>query len=429
MAVLKYKKDGVWQPLGGGSGGRGIASVEQTAESQESGGENVLTITLTDGTKTDFIVRNGSGMGTVTETVESDNLFDPSIAIRGGLFYPSASGFQVLADQWSYYAYVPLRGAGIYRTILNWSQHEYTGGDIALLKEDKSLSQIVSGTYTATEDRKAYGHSFVVTQEMIDSGACYIGFDCDIEKLGEAMIVKNRDYPEVYIPFGEIEKTTTVGAGRLFEKTALFFGDSICAGTTIEVDAKKGYGWAGLIGVKNYMDWKNYGKDGGTVTDIAEVNSGLWLSTQVTNAIAEYPEADYLILEGGCNDADLLHEEGLGEISADYVNFDGSTFSGALEALILRLLTAYPKAKLAYVIPQKMGGWGTNFNGRIYGTYFERAKEICKKWGVPVLDLWNECPLNPLLSCHGSFYTDGQHLTLAGYEYITPRIEAFMEGL
>ena len=95
------------------------------------------------------------------------------------------------------------------------------------------------------------------------------------------MIVKNRDYPEVYIPFGEIEKTTTVGAGRLFEKTALFFGDSICAGTTIEVDAKKGYGWAGLIGVKNYMDWKNYGKDGGTITDIAEVNSNLWLSTQV----------------------------------------------------------------------------------------------------------------------------------------------------
>ena len=428
MAVLKFKKDGQWQPLSGAPG-VGIASVEQTVASEESGGENVLTVTLTNGKKTEFVVRNGSGTGTVTETVESDNLFDPSIAIKGGLFYPSASGFQIISNAWSYYAYVPLKGAGIYKTILNWSQHEYTGGNIALLKEDKSLSQIVSGTYTATEDRKAYGLSFVVTQEMIDSGAYYIGFDCATEKLGEAMIVKNRDYPEVYIPFGEIEKTTTVGAGRLFEKTALFFGDSICAGTTIEVDAKKGYGWAGLIGVKNYMDWKNYGKDGGTVTDIADVNSNLWLSTQVTSAIAEYPEADYLVLEGGCNDADQLHEEGLGEISADYVNFDESTFSGAMEALILRLLTAYPEAKLAYVIPQKMGAWGTNFNGRIYVTYFERAKEICKKWGVPVLDLWNECPLNPLLSCHGSFYTDGQHLTLAGYEYITPRIEAFMEGL
>lgn len=428
MAVLKFKKDGLWQPLSGAPG-VGIASVEQTVASEESGGENVLTVTLTNGKKTEFVVRNGSGTGTVTETVESDNIFDPSIAIKGGLFYPSASGFQIISNDWSYYAYVPLKGAGIYRTILNWSQHEYTGGNIALLKEDKSLAQVVSGTYTATEDSKAYGHSFVVTQEMLDNGAYYIGFDCDIEKLGEAMIVKNRDYPEIYIPFGEIEKTTTVGAGRLFEKTALFFGDSICAGTTIEVDAKKGYGWAGLIGVKNYMDWKNYGKDGGTITDIADVNSNLWLSTQVTNAIAEYPEADYLVLEGGCNDADQLHEEGLGEISADYVNFDESTFSGAMEALILRLLTAYPEAKLAYVIPQKMGGWGTNFNGRIYVTYFERAKEICKKWGVPVLDLWNECPLNPLLSCHGSFYTDGQHLTLAGYEYITPRIEAFMEGL
>ena len=46
-------------------GGTGIESIEQTTASTEDEGENVLTITLTDGTKMTFKVRNGSkgGMG------------------------------------------------------------------------------------------------------------------------------------------------------------------------------------------------------------------------------------------------------------------------------------------------------------------------------------------------------------------------------
>lgn len=45
---------------GGGSDGVGIASIEQTATSTADGGENKLTIALTDGTETTFVVRNGS---------------------------------------------------------------------------------------------------------------------------------------------------------------------------------------------------------------------------------------------------------------------------------------------------------------------------------------------------------------------------------
>lgn len=44
----------------GGSGGTGIASVEQTTTSTKDGGENVVTVTLSDGTASTFTVRNGS---------------------------------------------------------------------------------------------------------------------------------------------------------------------------------------------------------------------------------------------------------------------------------------------------------------------------------------------------------------------------------
>ena len=43
----------------GGGGGSGIESIEQTVTSEESGGVNIITVTTSDGTTTDFQVRNG----------------------------------------------------------------------------------------------------------------------------------------------------------------------------------------------------------------------------------------------------------------------------------------------------------------------------------------------------------------------------------
>lgn len=67
MPVLKIKKaDGTWQEVwgapGSGSGGDGvgIASVVQTTKSTEDDGNNVITVTLTNGVTSTFIVQNGS---------------------------------------------------------------------------------------------------------------------------------------------------------------------------------------------------------------------------------------------------------------------------------------------------------------------------------------------------------------------------------
>lgn len=369
-----------------------------------------------------------------TETVLSDNLFDKSIATQGRVFYYGGSGYQLVSQTDVCYAFVSLRGAGTYKTKWLNSQHASTGGRVAILKEDNTWLQNITGTLTATDDNNAYDMEFTVTQTMIHNGAAKIAFDCWVNYLDTAMIVKDREYPSEYIPYGYIEVATDSGKKQtnvLCEKTAVFLGDSICAGTTVGDGSEYyGYGWAGLIGEVNRMTWANYGMNGGTVTSLDAVQSTRWLTSQADKAIAEHPNADYVLFEGGCNDADQLKDAGLGEISADYSTFDTTTFSGAFESLILKLVTAYPNAQIGYIIPQKM--YAVNDHsaaGHVHRRFFDRAIAICEKWGIPYVDLWNGSPLNPKLSTASQFYTDGQHLTLVGYRRITPQIEAFMRNM
>lgn len=365
-----------------------------------------------------------------TELVLSANLFDKSAAESGKVFYYGNSGLQQLDATHTYYQYVPLRGTGVYRTKWDNSQHEYTGANVVICREDNTWLQTIKGTLTATDNNYAYDMEFTITQAMINNGAAKVAFDCHELEVETVMIVKDIPYPDEYIPYGYIEVSTDKGKkldNILREKTAVFLGDSICAGTTVEGEYYN-YGWAGLIGEANLMNWFNYGKNGGTITHRGSDNS--CISNIADRVISEHPAADYVILEGGCNDADQMKDAGLGVISSNYATFDTSTFSGAFEALILKLVTAYPNAKIGYIIPQKMYAQNDHTaNGHVHRRFFNRAVEICDKWGIPVIDLWRGSSLNPKLSNASLFYTDGQHLTLAGYQKITPMIEAWMRNL
>lgn len=285
---------------------------------------------------------------------------------------------------------------------------------------------------------------------MIANGAALYAFDGSASispALDEVMIVKDREYPSAYIPYGyiEVEVARAYSVNILSGKTAVFLGDSICAGTTtLESAAEYGYGWGGLIGEANKMRWKNFGRNGGTIAPISSVEEARWIPTQVDLALAQYPDADYVIFEGGCNDADTLGESNLGTFSASgYAPTDTSTFTGAFEVLVLKILNSFPNAKIGYIVAQKMGvsdNYGSANNR--YRKFFDRAVEICQKWGIPVIDLWNETPLNPKLAIHydssltadqanenGKCYTDGQHLTLTGYKKLQNPIEEFMRKL
>ena len=391
-------------------------------------------------------VEVAAGEGPTIKQVLSDNLFDKATATKGACFYYSSSGIQLVNADWSYYQYVPLRGAGTYRTKWNNGQHSSTTNRVGIVKEDNSWFRTINGILTATDDNEAYDMEFVITQEMIDGGAAKVAFDCDPTELDTVMMVKDREYPSVYIPYGYIEvevggaKATNILSG----KTAVFLGDSICAGTTtLSTDKEYGWGWGGIIGNANNMSWKNYGRNGGTVVPIDTVDQERWVPYQVDLAAAQYPNADYVIFEGGTNDADVLKDSGIGSFSeSGYAPTDDSNFTGAFEMLVLKILNAYPHAKVGYIVAPKMGVSNDYGSTNTRRKFFDRAVEVCKKWGIPVLDLWNNNPMNPKLSVYydssltadeananGKCYTDGQHLTLAGYNRVTPQIEAFMRNL
>jgi lysophospholipase L1-like esterase len=236
---------------------------------------------------------------------------------------------------------------------------------------------------------------------------------------------------------------------HLFGKKIVFDGDSICHATSETAD--KNRGWAYRVGEKFGMEWYNVGVSGGTVT--AEMYHGEnrtprhWVTRNIDKIYQNHPKLDYLIIEGGTNDADLLEKEperfGEYSLSAYSGNYDDSTFTGALECLFFKALSYYPGIKIGYIVAPKMGrpeiGYGPEYKRR---RFFLRAIEICKKWGVPYIDLWESSPLNPSLKAHfdptldpdgnraaGKLYIDGQHLTKEGYDAVSVAIGQWIFGL
>ena len=237
----------------------------------------------------------------------------------------------------------------------------------------------------------------------------------------------------------------------LFGKKVVFDGDSICHGNA---DGGTLGGWAKRIGTRNNMTWHNEAVAGATIATHTYIGNPPdteqprhWISSNIDTIHASYPDADYIILEGGTNDADRYRQVGEAQPGTfdptDFIGpFDDTTFYGSMDSLCQKALTYYPKSKIGFIVAQKMGtGFGSNVTGR--RTYFDYAKEVCKKWGIPVIDLWDEGQLRPDISTmynptyntiqtateQGLLYYDGQHLTKFGYDVIVPKIEAWMRNL
>lgn len=276
----------------------------------------------------------------------------------------------------------------------------------------------------------------------------------------DALMVVNSDtLPDVYIPYDGTDDTVVslkpevkippeccpTVTSPLHGKRVVFTGDSICEAITDTASAK---GWAGRIGEKHSMIWTNNGVGGGTITSQTVLTGSPFCIAETD--FGENP--DYIILEGGTNDADYIGKGTDGNMPdnfgsytmSNYGDFDTSTFCGAVEYLFKRVTTNYKGAKIGFIIAHKMGGWlgddGSNTSYSFGETntrriYFDTIIALCKKWGIPYIDLWYGCYLNPMNPAHNSgddpFYynNDFQHLTAKGYDYITPMIEKWMETL
>ena len=224
---------------------------------------------------------------------------------------------------------------------------------------------------------------------------------------------------EVYDVYGRI-------VSPLLCKTLYVAGDSIAYGK----GSAGGYGKC--IADRYSMTLINEAADGATLTpNITDnVNGGTrgCISTVVRNSTA-LAKADYILLEGGVNDA--WGSAPVGTLTEGFTAYDETTMTGALEKMLDYLAKNYSDKRVAYVFPH--GGMFSSTGFGWYKTYKPAILAALKKWGVPYVDIAETTP--PMggsgISALGSKYTsDGTHPNKAGYErfYMEP-IAALLKRL
>jgi len=260
----------------------------------------------------------------------------------------------------------------------------------------------------------------------VPANAKYLRFNIVTSKLPIVMAVVGAAYPDAYIPhkkyFNEVYslnyKQYAEAGNNLLGKIAIFDGDSIANAINDALD-----GYAGRITSKYSMPYTNYAVDGGVIA------SGLVGRHCVCESVSGYrSDAEYIVFEGGTNDADLLGIGNIGDISTGFdAVLDTTKFTGAVESTLKQAIIKYPGKKIGFLIAHKMGSLEQQTARK---QFFDRIVDCCKKWGVPYVNIWETCHLNPLIPSIASvYYSDNQHLTSVGYDVVASIIDKWMLSL
>jgi lysophospholipase L1-like esterase len=150
------------------------------------------------------------------------------------------------------------------------------------------------------------------------------------------------------------------------------------------------------------------------------------------------PESDIITIYMGTND--YGHETPMGTIS----DTEDISFYGALNVIISGIKQAQPNAQLVWITPTHRYGFGTSKilgtkftydnlpNGRGYSLndYVNTIKEVCAKYSVPVIDLFNLSGMDPSLSeTRTQYMPDGLHPNAAGHEKIAAIISKELQNI
>lgn len=184
--------------------------------------------------------------------------------------------------------------------------------------------------------------------------------------------------------------------GALRGRTMYAFGDSIVYGH------KYPRSFVNFTAERERMILTKYARNGATVGPAGY--SGGQILTQIQGAAARPP--DYVVFDGGTNDAEAIHDKhlyGAGTMADgfDPARFTTSTYAGSLETAIAAMRTKWPTARIVYVAVHKLGSrdWNTQLALRAV------TLQICAKWGVTVADVFNAADLDTRVDSQRVAYT------------------------
>lgn len=209
------------------------------------------------------------------------------------------------------------------------------------------------------------------------------------------------------------------------DKTLLIFGDSIMNGS-----GNNDYGVGEYLSAMLGLKLEKYSVGGARV---GFVNGKSWVVEQLKQAIENGVTPDYIVFDGFTNDCHTNEGKNpnpdipLGVFPAGYCAKDLSAvqktddFSTCFDSIVSALMLNFPKAKILFVRPHNMG----RRDDKLQREYGERALAICRKWGVPYVDLYSESGLNTFIPEHRDLFTndsygwgrgDCTHPNALGYE-------------
>jgi lysophospholipase L1-like esterase len=237
-------------------------------------------------------------------------------------------------------------------------------------------------------------------------------------------------------------------------KRALFLGDSIVSGSRDDenggvwknsCDVEDGRGWPRRLKLEYDLDTDNLAIAAQT---LVRVEGRGHIIAQL--ARKKYDDYDYVILEGGYNDAVVTHIDEKGEIVPKMgaiadgfaeASFDEKTVIGSLELLFAKTKAAFPNAKFGYVIPYETPRstyGGITKNREKMSAFWAQLTAVCEKWQIPVLNLFSGKTqegisffdlLSPDTTACLPGNGDFTHLTTHGYDIITPHIAQWLKTL
>lgn len=212
----------------------------------------------------------------------------------------------------------------------------------------------------------------------------------------------------------------------LYGRSALFIGDSITYGSRDSATYKS---WAGRIGQKNKMEYINAGVGGTSISSCRATKQG-----RIIEQLNKYEgkSFDYVIMHGGVNDAWDMAAVGSVSEGFDSSGFDVSSFAGGLEETFARAKELFPDAVYGFIMNNALPKCPYG-NISDMSAYMAVAKQVCEKWGVSYLDLYNDLEFcyNVLRVDTSDYFGDDYycHPNAAGYDLIAPVVEEWMESL
>lgn len=359
-----------------------------------------------------------------TET-PTDNLFNKDDAITGSYINPYTG--EVVEYSGVFHEFIEFE-AGTYTFL---AQPGIFGGNaysVAMFDENHNFVSYAEGTHTEIDTMNSIIN--VTFSSQAANTAKYFSINGTTDILNTLMVVKGTQYPTEYIPYGtyktidglQISKSQIIDlddeTNPLKGKIISLNGDSIAAGA--------GYqgGYGKIIAEENGMTYENVAVGGGCV---AYVGSNVHcISRTISNMRAD---ADYVILDGGGNDADSGVP--LGALTTGYTaTLDDTTFAGAFEQMLKSAIARFPNKKIGYVFIHKCAYL---FSSSVRDSYYDIAKAACEKWGIPYCDLNTQIPPLNYIDALKTAYTsngDGYHPNEQGYRlFYVPKITAWLKTL